>query len=60
LATNAPRTILEDFIKSLTKIYIIIIAVKLVVSLSVYSKIDVGWGLAPDPTGGVYSAPQIP
>jgi len=26
-------------------------------SLSEYMKIDVGWGFAPDPTGGAYSAP---
>ena len=26
-------------------------------SLSEYTKIDVGWGFAPDPTGGAYSAP---
>ena len=26
-------------------------------SLSEYTKIDVGWGFAPDPTGGPYSAP---
>jgi len=25
-------------------------------SLSEYTKIDVGWGFAPDPTGGAYSA----
>ena len=25
-----------------------------------YTKIDVGWGFAPDPTGGAYSAPQTP
>ena len=24
------------------------------------TKIDVGWGFAPDPTGGAYSAPQDP
>jgi len=29
-------------------------------SLSQYTKIDVGWGFAPDPTEGAYSAPQIP
>ena len=29
-------------------------------SLSEYTKIDVGWGLAPDPTGGAYSAPPDP
>ena len=40
-----------------TKIHIII-AVKWVFSLSEYIKIDVGWGFAPDPTGGAYSAPQ--
>jgi len=27
-------------------------------SLSEYTKIDVGWGFAPDPTGGAYSAPH--
>jgi len=26
-------------------------------SLSEHTKIDVGWGFAPDPNGGVYSAP---
>jgi len=26
-------------------------------SLSEYTKIDVGWGLAPDPTRGAFSAP---
>jgi len=26
-------------------------------SLSEYIKIDVGWGFAPDTTGGAYSAP---
>jgi len=26
-------------------------------SLSEYTKIDVGWGFAPDPTEGAYSAP---
>jgi len=25
-------------------------------SLSEYTKIDVGWGFVPDPTGGAYSA----
>jgi len=29
-------------------------------SLSEYTKIDVGWGFAPDPTGGAYSAPPDP
>jgi len=29
-------------------------------SLSEYTKIDVGWGFAPDPTGGAYSAPSDP
>jgi len=29
-------------------------------SLSEYTKVDVGWGLAPDPTEGAYSAPQPP
>jgi len=29
-------------------------------SLSEYTKIDVGWGCAPDPTGGAYSAPPDP
>jgi len=24
------------------------------------TKIDFGWGFAPDPTGGAYSAPQTP
>jgi len=24
------------------------------------TKIDVSWGFAPDPSGGAYSAPQIP
>jgi len=28
-------------------------------SLSEYTKIDVGWGFAPDPTGEAYSAPLI-
>jgi len=28
--------------------------------LSEYTKIGVGWGLAPDPTGGAYSAPPDP
>ena len=28
--------------------------------LAEYTKIDVGWGFAPDPTGGAYSAPQTP
>jgi len=27
-------------------------------SLSEYTIINVGWGFAPDPTGGAYSAPQ--
>ena len=27
-------------------------------SLSEHTKIDVGWGFAPDPTGGAYSASQ--
>jgi len=26
-------------------------------SLSEYTKIDVGWGFTPNPTGGAYSAP---
>jgi len=26
-------------------------------SLSEYTKIDIGWGFAPDPTGGAYSTP---
>jgi len=25
-----------------------------------YTKIDVGWGFAPDSTGGAYCAPQTP
>jgi len=25
--------------------------------ITLYTKIDVGWGFAPDPTGGAYSAP---
>jgi len=29
-------------------------------SVSEYTKIDVGWGFAPDPTGGDYSAPSDP
>jgi len=29
-------------------------------SLSEYTKIDVGWGFAPDTTGGAYSAPPPP
>jgi len=29
-------------------------------SLSEYTKIDVGWRFAPDPTGGAYNAPQTP
>ena len=29
-------------------------------SLSEYTKIDVGWGFTPNPTGGAYSAPQTP
>jgi len=29
-------------------------------SLSEYTKIDVGWGFVPDPTGGAYSAPPVP
>jgi len=29
-------------------------------SLSEYIKIDIGWGFAPDPTGGAYSAPSDP
>jgi len=29
-------------------------------SLSEYTKIDVGWGFAPDPTGGVYRVPKTP
>jgi len=29
-------------------------------SLSEYTKIDVGWGFAPDPTGGGYSVPPDP
>jgi len=27
---------------------------------SEYTKIDVSWGFAPDPTGGAYSAPHTP
>ena len=27
-------------------------------SLSEYTKIDVGWGFAPHPTGGAYSVPS--
>jgi len=27
-------------------------------SFSEYTKIDVGWGFSPDPTGGAYSAPS--
>jgi len=34
----------------------IIIAVKWVSSLSQYTKNDIGWGFAPDPTGRAYSA----
>jgi len=29
-------------------------------SLSEYTKIDVGWGFTPDPTGGAYSGPPGP
>ena len=29
-------------------------------SLSQYTKIDVGWGFATDPTGGAYSTPPNP
>ena len=29
-------------------------------SLSEYTEIDVGWGFAPDPTGGAYSDPRPP
>jgi len=29
-------------------------------SLSSYTKIDVSWGFAPDPTGGAYSTPTGP
>jgi len=29
-------------------------------SLSEYTKIDVGWGFASDPTGGAYSASHTP
>jgi len=29
-------------------------------SLSEYTKIDLGWGFVPDPTGGAYSAPPDP
>ena len=29
-------------------------------SLSEYTKIDVGWGSAPNPSGEAYSAPQTP
>jgi len=29
-------------------------------SLSVYTKIDLGWGFAPDPIGGAYNAPPDP
>ena len=28
--------------------------------LSEHTKIDVGWGFAPDPTGGAYSTPLNP
>jgi len=28
--------------------------------LSEYTKIDVCWGFAPDPTGGAYRTPQAP
>jgi len=29
-------------------------------SVAEYTKIDIDWGFAPDPTGGAYSAPQTP
>ena len=35
-------------------------AAKRVLSGSDCLKIDVGWGFAPDPTGGAYSAPPDP
>ena len=63
LATNAPRTIFGEgnFIKSLTNFSTqnpYNNCCQMSLSLSEYTKIYVGWGFAPDPNGGAYSAPQ--
>jgi len=61
LATNAPRTIWGDFIKSLQlSIYKNPYNNCCQMSFSVlkYTKIDVGWGFAPDPIGELTALPK--
>ena len=50
----------EKFSKLILRKIIKIVAKRRQILSPKCTKFDVGWGSAPDPAGGVYSAPQTP